>query len=117
MFTVRQRVVILTWSILVLLVASVMPLFSFSDLPARYTNNNFFTSYQDKPLTLAVDPYGGFIGYTEQGRVFRQYPIVTGTDIRLERFEIDDAFFYVSDRGIIVADNNLIALSIYQSRA
>jgi len=36
-------------------------------------------------------------------------------NIRLQKFMIDEAFFYVSDRGIINAPSNVIALSIYLS--
>jgi len=56
---------------------------------------------------------GGFYGTTEDGTAFTQKPITNDLGIRLHKFQIDSAFFYVSDRGVIYAENNLMALSMY----
>jgi len=33
--------------------------------------------------------------------------------VRLHRFSIDEAYFYISSVGLITAPNDLVALSIY----
>ncbi len=86
-------------------------------IPAVYTNENFFESEHDRPVSLTVLPDGSFTGMTETGKVFYQYSIENSLSIRLQRFSIDEAFFYVSDRGIIIAPSDTIALSIYLTRA
>jgi hypothetical protein len=53
---------------------------------------------------------------TATGKIFSQYLITNSLDIRLQRFSIDEASYYISDRGIILADSDTVALSIYLSR-
>lgn len=90
--------------------------FAYTSIPAIYTNENFQVSRHDVPTWLYQDQKGGFYGGTETGKLFRQYPITNELGIKLMRFEIDEAFFYITDRGIIWAKDDLIALSIYVSR-
>lgn len=87
------------------------------EVPERYTNENILTSLHEAPLEFAVDEAGDAVGTTTSGRQFRQYAIGTPESIRLQRFQIDDAFWYVSDKGIIWADSDLSALSVYLSLA
>lgn len=82
-----------------------------------YTNDNFNTIAHEKPDFFAADGSGGFYGYTETGRPFFQRNITNLYDIRLHRFEIDFAYFYISDKGVIHAEDDLAALSIYLTRA
>ncbi|MBP6881650.1 MAG: hypothetical protein KBC35_03415 [Candidatus Pacebacteria bacterium] len=85
-------------------------------VPATYTNDNFFTSEHDAPVSFEQDALGNFTGMTVSGKLFYQTNITNSLNIRLQRFSIDEAFFYISDRGMIVADTDTIALSIYLSR-
>lgn len=86
------------------------------EVPTRYTNTNIETSRHEKPATFYVERDGA-LGKTESGRRFYQYAVAQPYGVRMHRFEIDDAFWYISDRGIIWADSDIIALSIYLSRA
>lgn len=88
-----------------------------AEVPALYTNENFFTSTHDAPVSFVQDALGNFSGVTESGKTFTQRPVVTNIQVRLHRFAIDEAYFYVSSLGIILADNDTTALSIYLARA
>jgi hypothetical protein len=85
-------------------------------IPAVYTNENIWNSEHDRPVTFSQDSFGNFSGQTETGKVFFQNNIENSLSVRLQRFAIDEAFFYVSDRGIIVASSDTVALSIYLTR-
>lgn len=85
-------------------------------IPAVYTNDNIWVSEHDRPLSMSRDEAGNFTGTTATGKVFYQTNIENSLSIRLQRFAIDEAFFYVSDKGIIIADNDTVALSIYLTR-
>lgn len=93
-----------------------LPTVTAASVPVVYTNDNFFSSYHDAPVSLFQYETGGFFGYTETGKFYKQLPIHNLYTIKLHRFYIDDAYFYVSDRGIITASDDLVALSIYMSR-
>jgi len=84
-----------------------------ANIPAVYTNDNIWTSTHDTPVTINLDAEGNFYGETETGKVYRQTNIENSLGIRLHKFSIDEAFWYVSDRGIIEAPSNVVALSIY----
>jgi|AntRauTorckE6833_2_1112554.scaffolds.fasta_scaffold12336_3 hypothetical protein len=86
-------------------------------IPDTYTNQNFWTSTHDQPVSFEQDVEGNFSGSTVTGKLFTQTNITNNLDIRLQRFAIDEAFFYISDRGIIIAPNNTTALSIYLERS
>lgn len=85
--------------------------------PLTYTNETYYTLAHEKPLSFTRDGEGGFYGLTENNRPFFQKNIVNGENIRLQRFEIDEAFFYISDIGIIEAPDNTAALSMYLAAA
>lgn len=85
-------------------------------VPAWYTNDNFWESEHDMPVSFTEDALGNFSGTTKTGKIFFQNNIENSLSIRLQRFAIDDAFFYISDRGIIIAPSDLTALSMYLSR-
>ena len=106
-----------TMGILSILCVIFLPGVVSASVPVLYTNDNFFSSYHDAPASLFQYETGGFYGYTETGKFYEQLPIQNLYDIKLHRFYIDDAYFYVSDRGVIAASDDLVALSIYMSRA
>lgn len=97
-------------TIALLAVVLVIPLSSHA---ATYTNENFLFSYHYKPVSFSLTANGGFIGTLENGAEFQQVPILTEPSVRLHKFTIDNASFYISDRGTIQASSNLVALSIY----
>ena len=78
-----------------------------------YTNENFHTVEHEKPVHFEQLSDGSFWGYTESGREFRQVPVPNRYDVRIHKFMIDEAFFYITDQGTIFADTDLQALSIY----
>lgn len=87
-----------------------------AEIPSSYTNDNIFTAEHDRPVSLFMDGAGGFYGFTETGFRFTQQPVTNAFGVRLHKFSIDQAFFYVSDQGIIEANDDLAAVSIYLSR-
>jgi len=87
-----------------------------AEIPETYTNDNFWSSAHDQPLSFTQDKAGNFSGVTVTGKIFTQTNITNSANIRLQRFAIDKAFFYISDRGIIIAPNNVKALSVYFNR-
>lgn len=86
-------------------------------IPETYTNDNFFTSEQDTPVSFAQDTFGNFSGYTLTGKYFTQRAVVSDIHVRLQRFDIEEAHYYISSLGLIMADSDTVALSIYLARA
>ena len=82
-------------------------------IPSVYSADSFVTSYHDKPLSFERDEYGNFFGITESGKTFTQTYVTSSIALRLQKFSIDEVEFYISDRGIINAENDIEALSIY----
>ncbi|OIP77368.1 MAG: hypothetical protein AUK16_02090 [Parcubacteria group bacterium CG2_30_44_11] len=105
----------MTFGILTLFLISTQ--FVSAAIPAIYTNDNIWSSEQDKPVTFEQDVWGNFSGQTATGKIFYQSNIENSLSIRLQRFTIDEAFFYISDKGIIIAPTDTVALSIYLTRA
>jgi hypothetical protein len=103
------------FGVLTLLIISTQTVFA--SIPAVYTNDNIWNSEHDKPVTVEQDAFGNFSGRTETGKVFYQNNIENSFSVRLQRFSIDEAFFYISDKGIIIAPTDTVALSIYLTRA
>jgi predicted RND superfamily exporter protein len=108
--TLVQRVLALSF-VLVLLVPT-----SFAEA-FMYTPDNVQTSYQEAPSTFSVGADGTTVGATVSGIPFRQLNVANAYGIHLQRFEIGTVCWYISDRGIIWTDSDLVALSIYLSRA
>lgn len=98
---------------LALLVVILTPLTSSASIPATYTNNNFWTSEHDTPEQFFRRENGDFYGFTTTGKYFTHTRVVNDRDVRLHRFAIDQAYFYITDRGPISAEDDLMALSIY----
>ena len=71
----------------------------------------------EKPVWFERDDFGGFYGETESGLSFTQRSIVNDYSIKLHKFTISNTFWYVTDKGIIEAGNDLVAISIYLARA
>lgn len=94
-----------------------IPVLAGAQIPTSYTNDNLFKVQHDKPVSLFFDGQGGFYGYTENGFYFSQVPITNSFGIRLHRFSIDQAYFYMSDKGLIQAESDLAAISVYFSRS
>ncbi len=67
------------------------------------------------PASFASDGNGGFFGTTVDDKTFTQTPVANDLNIKLHKFAIDDAFFYVSDLGAFMAHSDLAAISIYFS--
>ena len=82
-----------------------------------YTNDNLATTPHEKPAYFEGNQTDGFWGYTETGRTFTQTPIENDLGFRMHKFVIDEAFFYITDRGIINAPDDLTALSMYLTRS
>ncbi|MCA9355202.1 hypothetical protein KC865_01465 [Candidatus Kaiserbacteria bacterium] len=91
----------------------VSPTLAFAKVPDIYTNENYINSTHDEPATFYLDGWGGFYGTTISGRLFTQKPVTNTEGVRLHKFQIDQAYYYVSDKGTIWAGSDLEALSIY----
>lgn len=92
------------------------PLTSEAAIPTVYTNDNFWRSEHDQPVSFTQDHYGNFSGYTLTGKYFTQTNIMNQYGVRLHKFAIDEAFFYITDRGVIRAKSDIAALSIYLAK-
>lgn len=93
------------------------PLSAFAAVPTWYTNDNFFQSEQDAPVSFTQTAPGTFTGFTTTGKIFYQMPVVADMHVHLHRFSIDSAYFYISSFGVISAPSDTVALSIYLARA
>ena len=58
---------------------------------------------------------GETYGTLTSGVVFTQKN-VAGSSIRLQHFQMEDVSWYVSDRGVIEAEGDIQALSVYLSK-
>lgn len=90
---------------------------AFAAVPALYTNDNFFTAEHDIPVSFVQDALGNFSGVTETGKTFSQRSVVSDIHTHLHYFTIDEAYFYTSNFGLIMAESDTVALSIYLARA
>jgi hypothetical protein len=98
----------------IIVVALMVPLLEVhASIPAFYTNENFWDSTHDMPVSFTVDVQGNVGGFTQTGKRFTQTNVQNSASVRLQRFSIDEAFFYISDKGIIKASSDVEALSIY----
>lgn len=61
---------------------------------------------------FTVTDHGETFGFLESGVQFSQTNIINNVT-RLQRFQVEQAYWYVSDRGDIQADTDTQALSIY----
>jgi len=79
------------------------------------TNANVLTSPHPTPASFEVSATGEVTGVTTDGTTFEQTN-VAGTEIKLQHFSIAEAWWYVSDKGVIGVGGGLTplqALSIY----
>ncbi|MCD5381182.1 MAG: hypothetical protein LR008_01245 [Candidatus Pacebacteria bacterium] len=86
-------------------------------VPQEYTQANFDSSYQDQPVHFTRDASGNFSGTTMSGKMFTQTYVAASISVRLQKFSIDKASFYISSYGIINAASDIEALSIYLVKA
>lgn len=86
-----------------------------SSVLAATTMDSIWVVPHEQPTALVIDAVG-FYGSTESGELFMQRPLVTDPSIRIHKFTIGSAFFYVSDRGFIKASSDLVAISMYLAR-
>ena len=64
------------------------------------------------PVAHFEQTANGFQGELTSGIPFTQVNIVNDYT-KLQKFTLEDAYWYISDKGIIYADTDLEALSIY----
>lgn len=77
------------------------------------SSEDFFSSYQNQPAWFEVAEDGSAKGETVGGEYFTQVNISNDRGLKLQKFSIGKAFFYVSDKGLIKANSDLSAVSIY----
>lgn len=84
------------------------------------TNQNFETSpYCKAPVdwfAYTNNDREDFYGQLTSGALFNQFNITNELGVRLQKFVLEEAFWYVTDKGVIYADSDLQALSIYLAR-
>ena len=105
-----KKVLLIAFS---LLAASIPTGAAFAAIPDVYTNDNFFLSDHEVPTSFEQDLLGNFYGRTTTGKIFSQVNIENSLGVRLQKFSIDEAYYYITDRGVITAQNDITALSIY----
>jgi len=81
-------------------------------------NRNFETSAQ---CTAPVDWFlgdreNGFYGQLTSGVTFRQGPILSDRGVFLHKITIEDAFWYLDEKGSFFAESDLQALSVHVTR-
>ena len=72
-------------------------------------------AYQPRPVSFEFNTEGEAFGILEDGSEFSQTNVATDLGIRLQRFQWGEEFWYVSDKGVIYADYDMQAFSIYLS--
>lgn len=81
------------------------------------TNANYDNSLRcQAPVdTFIVEENGEAWGHLTNGIPFTQKNIINDYT-RLQRFQMENYFYFVTDRGTIEAESDLEALSVYLSR-
>jgi hypothetical protein len=64
------------------------------------------------PQTLKIEADGSYSGKLVNGIPYTQKQVLEA-NFKLHRFQLEDAFWFISDKGVFWADDNLQALSIY----
>ena len=59
---------------------------------------------------------GRITGELTSGVQFTQTPVLEDSGVKLQRFQLEEAYWYVSDKGIIQAESDIQALSVYLSK-
>jgi len=70
-------------------------------------------AYQPRPIEFWLNDQDEAFGTLEDGTTFSQTNVATDLGIRLQRFQWAEGYWYVSDKGIIEAESDLQAFSIY----
>lgn len=65
---------------------------------------------------FVVNDDGSAWGQLESGITFTQLNVSNQLGVRLQKFIIEDAYWYITDRGVIYADGDIEALSVYLTR-
>ena len=78
-----------------------------------YTSEYYWILPHPEPAWFESDGAGGFVGATVDGTPFTHQVIENSSNIRLHKFSIGDVSYYISDQGVIKADSDLGAVSIY----
>ena len=84
-------------------------------LSVALANFDFASDTHPAPVSFTVDASGEAYGKLEGGYTFTQKNIFLKNDIKIQKFVTGVNFFYISDKGIIEAENDLRAISIYFS--
>ena len=113
MFTGRQRIEILKWCGIILISAAAFPVFTHAELPEIY---NLYSGDHNPKLYLHESGSCDAFGYIIGEKHFRKYIVKASNGIELYRFAANEEKFYMSDKGFISADSDLLAISIYHSR-
>ena len=103
--------------VVLLLVVALTPVSAVMAAEQTYTATTFFSVPHTKPAWFAATNDGGFIGETVDGYTFRHSIVPNTSGIKLHQFAIGTASFYITDKGIITADSDLMAVSIYLTLA
>lgn len=88
-----------------------------TSLKVPCTNQNFETSpYCQAPVdwfAYMTNDREDFYGQLTSGAQFTQFNVTNELGVRLQKFVLEEAYWYVTDKGVIYAENDLQALSIY----
>lgn len=94
---------------LLLIIVTPSPLNAFT-----YTNDNIHTAYHEAPREFSVDERGNTTGETVSGALFTQETIYDVDGVRIQKFMIGEAFWYVCASGVffVSGDSEAIAFCI-----
>lgn len=65
---------------------------------------------------FVVEENGEAWGYLTSGVPFTQHNISNDLGVRLQKFTLEDAYWYVTDKGDIHAESDIQALSVYLAK-
>ena len=79
-------------------------------VPQTYTNGNLWSSTHDVPTSFSIQPDGSIVGTTQTGKTFRQSNVVNDHGVRLQKFTIDEAWFYVTGHETFSTSTDALAV-------
>ena len=79
-------------------------------VPETYTNDNLWSTTHDMPVSFIVQDDGSITGLTASGKKFSQINVANDAGIRLQKFIIDEAWFYVDGRDTFMALTDELAV-------
>ncbi len=101
--------------LLALFISLVFPIVSLAAVSCDNNNWQYSERCIVSPASFTVKENGEVFGETKNGILFSQTNVINGYT-HMQKFEMESVYWYISDRGIIYAENDSRALSIYLAK-